>query len=170
MDTYLGEIKSIGLEGKFGLDPSNKEIESFVNKGDLSTLYIPTDVSEPLALCRLLLKMGLQTVACDTLNDAFLQKFNDARVFARSPRRSSNWWFLLYIDHQSLFHKFIGGVSHREWYSNIKLEVVTEFEAEIFHLKLMDMHFITPLESRVIPYNLDTLPQPDYQLIWATNG
>ena len=167
MNSTIGRLKAGGLPGLIGLDPTSSELEAKIVSGEVSRVTILAEVTKPLAVCRFLLKMGLEVVAADSADDARTSKFDNARNFARSPSKGKNWWFLLHTEHEALFSKFREGITFREWIDGIKLEVVEEQEAAIFHLQLLNMHFITPLENNVLPPNMDSLPEPDYRLVFG---
>lgn len=78
--------------------------------------------------------MGLKVVAADNAEDALSEKFDEARKFVRAPATGSEWWFLMVTDHDSLFRKLKQGVTCQEWFEGLKLEVVDEQGAEVFHL------------------------------------
>ncbi|MBU1260309.1 MAG: HNH endonuclease [Planctomycetes bacterium] len=166
-ETSLGTIKGTLCPGIIGLDPKFKEIEKVVSNGQITQLRILAEPTESLAICRLLLKMGLEVVANDSFDDAMKTKFDAAREFARKPLRGSKWWFLLCCNHKLLFTRFINGITLKEWTEGIKLEVINIEGGEMFHIKLLDMSLITPLEKRILPGDLKSLSEPDYRLFWS---
>lgn len=168
-ETMLGTIKGTLSPGIIGLDPISKDIENAISDGQITQLQILAEPEpmERLAICRLLLKMGLEVVANDSFNDAMETKFDAAREFARRPSKGSKWWFLLYCNHNLLFTRFKNGVTLKEWTEGIKLEIIDVEGGEIFHIKLLDMSLITPLEKRILPGDLKSLSEPNYRLFWA---
>lgn len=164
MKTRLGTLKGSLFPGIIGLDPVSEKIEEAIVNGQITQLRILAEPTEPLAVCRLLLKMGLEAVANDSYDDAMDTKFDVARTFARKPHRGEKWWFLLHCDHDLLFEKFKRGITLQDWVDEVKLEVIDIKGAEVFHVKLLDMSLIAPLEQKVIPHDLDILPKPDYCL------
>jgi hypothetical protein len=167
MNSTIGRLKSGGLPGLIGLDPTSSELEARIVSGKVSRFTILAEVTEPLAVCRFLLKMGLEVVAADSADDARISKFDNARKFARSPSKGKKWWFLLHTDHEALFSNFRKGITVREWIEGVKLEVVEVQGAEIFHLQLLNMNLITPLDDRVLPPSMESLPEPDYRLVFG---
>jgi hypothetical protein len=168
METALGELKSGPTQGFLGLDPSNDEIQLAIADGRISQLCILAEPTETLAVCRLLLKMGLEAVANESVETALSPKYDSARQFARSPQPSASWWFLVCTDHARLFRRFVHGITPAEWVGGVALETADIGGAEIFHLKLLDMDILTPLQPNVVP-SFQELPEPDYRLFWATN-
>lgn len=160
----IGEIMSSGIPGVVGANPRDDEIETGIREENVTQMRIRAEVTEPLAVSRLLLKMGLEVVAADNAEDALSEKFDGAKKFVRAPATGSEWWFLMVTDHDSLFCKLKQGVTCQEWFEDLKLEVVDEQGAEVFHLQLIDMHFITPLERRVGPPDMSDLSEPKYRL------
>ena len=163
METRLGTLKGSPFPGIIGLDPASEKIEEEVINGQITQLRILAEPTEPLAVCQLLLKMGLEVIANDSYDDVMNSKFDAARLFTRKPTRGSNWWFLLCCNHDSLFEKFRKGLTLPDWVKGVKLETINIQGAEVFHAKLLDMSLMVPLEKRIIPHNLDKLPEPDYR-------
>jgi hypothetical protein len=165
MDTQWGRLRATGIPGVLGLDPGFADMRR-LRSGNAGRFTILAEVTEPLAVCRLLLKMGLEVVAADSVTDVAHPQFDAARTFARAPRTGSEWWFLLYMDHSALCATFRRGLSVQEWLRSVRLEVSDIGGAEIFHLQFLDMDLIVPLEERIKPA-LDSLPEPEYRLIRA---
>jgi len=166
-ETALGTIKGVPHHGVIGLDPKSTDIEKAVLDGQITQLRILAEPTERFAICRLLLKMGLEVVANDSFNDATIAKFDAARQFARKPSKGSKWWFLVCCNHTLLFTRFIKGITLKEWTEEIKLEVVNYEGGEVFHLKLLNMSLITPLEKKIIPGDLKDLSEPNHRLFWS---
>jgi hypothetical protein len=164
MQTHLGTAKSSLFPGQIGLDPISPEVEDAIEQGRITQLRILAEPTEALAVCRLLLKMGLEVVASDSPKAVYNSKFDLARQFARTPSRNTQWWFLLYANHEKLFERFSHGVSQKDWAEGVRLEITEVEGAEVFHLKLLDMDLITPLEGNVLPPTMDGLPEPEYRL------
>lgn len=163
METRLGTLKGSPIPGILGLNPISENIEEKVINGQINQLRILAEPTEPLAVCRLLLKMGLEVVANDSYDDVMNSKFDDARLFARKPICGSSWWFLICCNHDLLFEKFKKGLTLPDWVEGLKLESINIQGAEVFHAKLLDMSLMVPLEKRIIPNDLDKLPEPDYR-------
>lgn len=164
MQTHLGTFKGSPFPGVLGLDPASLEIDERVHIGEVNQIRILAEPIEPEAVCRMLVKMGLEVVANDSLSDAKSAAFDAARNFARRPNRNTEWWFLVHTDHESLFSKFQNGVSIQDWESNVSMSVVPATGAEIFRLQLLDITIITPLHDSVLPPSMDSLPEPEYRL------
>ena len=163
MEIRLGTLKGTPFPGTIGLDPISEKIEEGVINGQITQLRILAEPTEPLAVCQLLLKMGLEVVANNSYDDVMNPKFDAARLFTRKPIPGSSWWFLLFCNHNSLFEKFRKGLTLPDWLKGIKLETINIQGAEVFYAKFLDMSLIAPLEKRIIPHNLDKLPEPDYR-------
>ncbi len=86
--------------GRYRFKPSSNEMDRQLAKGELKTLEM-TFSAEPehkVAVCRLLLKMGLEWMARDNVLKAYSHVYNPARRFARFPKRRSNWAFAVMYD------------------------------------------------------------------------
>lgn len=164
LETHLGMLRSGISPGTLGLDPANNSIERRVNGGEITQIRILAEPTEPLAVCRLLLKMGLEVLANDSPDAARSSKFDAARTFARSPQGNQQWWFLVACDHTRLFARFREGVSAAAWAKGVSLSISQEQGAAVFHLRLLDMSLITPLEPKFQPSDELRNNEPDWRL------
>lgn len=169
METHLGMVRGSLRTGHIGLDPVSREVEEAINGGRITELRILAEPTEPKAVCRMLLKMGLEVVAADSPEDARGPKFDSARIFARCPVRGMEWWFVISTNYPGLFSKFRNGISIKEWLSGISLSVHRFDEFEAFRIQLMDMIIFTPLDIRVLPPDMKEFPEPDYRLFRVRN-
>lgn len=166
--THLGILRSDVSPGHIGIDPCSSEIETAINAGEISQIQILAEPSEPLAIARMLVRMGLEVVAADSRDDALDPKFDSARKFSRSPERGTNWWWFLGIDHARLFAKFRDGIAVQEWQQGVSLSVHQFRECAVFRLQLLDMVIFTPLDIRVAPPDMSEFPEPDNRLFDVT--
>lgn len=164
MPSHLGTFKGSHVSGQLGLEPASHEIKGLVHNGEITQIRILAEPTEPEAVCRMLVKMGLEVVANDSLAEARSGSFDVAREFARRPARNTKWWFMIHTDHEALFSKFKNGVSIRDWVSNVSMSVVQEEHVEVFRLQLLDMTIITPLNDCVLPPSMENLHEPEYRL------
>lgn len=163
-----GTLRSGSSPGTLGLDPESDRIEQLVSEGQITQVRLLAEPAHPVAVCRLLLKMGLEVVARTSLQDALSTRFDAARVFARMPRRSQRWWFLVACDHQRLFKRFQEGVSPSAWASGVSLSTVEEDGAEIFHLRLLELSLMTPLQPVFEPAPELRSKEPEWRLFEVT--
>jgi len=112
----------------------------------------------------MLVKMGLEVVAADSLDDAHDQRFDSARAFARFPARGAEWWWFMSTDHEQMFAKFRHGISIGDWIGGVNLSVHQFEEFEAFRLQLLDMVIFAPLDARVIAPDMSEFPEPEYRL------
>lgn len=148
MKTTIGTLKSAQVPGRLGLDPSSDDVEQAILNDEIAQVRILAEPVEPLAVCRLLLKMGLELLACNS-EDAHLPRYDAARKFARSPHPNSRWWFLITCDFERLFLRFRNGVSSLDWENGVSLSIENADGGDVFRLKLLDMNLFVPLEQRV---------------------
>ncbi|MGA2404379.1 MAG: HNH endonuclease [Syntrophobacteraceae bacterium] len=169
MATRLGMIRGSINPGQIGIDPASLDIEEAIVQGKISQMRILAEPTEPVAVCRMLVKMGLEVVALDSPDDARSTKFDSARRFARRPCRGMEWWFFIYTNHLGLFSKFRHGISVEDWVNSVSLSVCQFDEFEAFRLQLLDMIIFTPLGARVLPPETKEFPEPDYRLFRVRN-
>ena len=169
MQTRLGMIRGSLSSGHIGIDPANREVEEAINRGKITQMRILAEPTEPLAVYRMLVKMGLEVVALDSPDDARSRKFDSARMFARRPYRGIEWWFFISTNHLRLFSKFRDGISIQDWVNGVSLSVSQFDEFEAFRLQLLDMIIFTPLDDRVLPPETNEFPEPDYRLFRVGN-
>lgn len=164
MKSHLGILKGSNHLGHFGLDPETNEIEQGIMDGKITQVRIPAYPTEPVSICRMLVKMGIEVVASDSYKYAQSANFDAARVFARKPRKNKYWWFAVSVNHAELFNKFKNGISLTQWIDNISLSVDEVNDVEVFRLQMLDMLIITPLFENVIPSFSEMLGSPELQL------
>jgi len=169
MATHLGVVRGSLKAGQIGLDPVNQEVEEAINGGRITQLRVLAEPTEPVAVCRMLVKMGVEVVAADSPEDARGLKFDSARIFARCPVRGMQWWFVISTNYPGLFSKFRDGISIKDWLSGVSLSVHRFDEFEAFRIQLMDMIIFTPLDIRVLPPDMKEFREPDYRLFGVRN-
>lgn len=167
METRLGTMRAGTRSGTIGIDPGCDVVEQKLAGGQISQLRILAEVTEPLAIARMLLKMGLETIALDDHELALSSRFDEARRFARDPQMGTSWWFLLHVNHQALFSRISAGITGPDWSEGVSMSTAPIEDSELFRLQLMDISAVIPMESRIQPPPLDDLPEPDYRLCRA---
>ncbi len=168
VNTHLGTIKGSPFLGIIGIDPISSEVEQGIDSGRITQIRILAEPTKPIAVCRMLVKMGLEVIANDSLDDALSQKFDLARVFARNPVKGTQWWFMVCTDHRKLFSRFTCGITKKDWFNGVNLSVSQFDEFEAFRLQLLDMIIITPLDSRVMCPNKNEFSEPDCRIFSVT--
>lgn len=155
-----GRVFGTGKPGTVAIEPLNEDIKSMINLGKKTQLRITAEVTEPLSVCRMLLKIGLEQLGSKFYDVALSNRVNDAREFARRPKRGSTWWFILRTNPEELIN-----ANSTELQSAIE---ISEFDGVLTAvLELPGISTITPLESGVIPPNQSELQEPEYRIIWG---
>lgn len=163
-ETHLGTIRALSGGRGFGLDPKNTHVEAGIKSGRISQLRVLAEPDQTLAICRMLVKMGVEVVAADCLRDAHDKRFDSARAFARCPARGTEWWWAMYTNHQQLFAKFRYGLTNIDWAEDVSLSVCQFEDFEAFRLQLLDMVLFTPLDARVAPPDFSEFSEPDFRI------
>jgi len=163
LESWEGVLRGSLQPGQIGYDPSGM-FETVMEEGNKTQIRILAHPIKPDMVCRTLLKIGIEVVAANDQVAVFDEKFDAARNYALRGEKTGTWWYLQRENIAEAFHYIRNGVTLDEWISNVKLEVVTIDEGmEVFHLKLLYMNLMTPLESRIQPLNED-LEEPEYRL------
>jgi HNH endonuclease len=167
LQSWEGILRGSLVPGTVGYDPASEFIAA-AESGEKSQIRVIAHPLKPAFVCRTLLKMGLQVVAADDAQAALAPKFDAARRFALTGEKDSSWWYLQHEDISAASSYFTAGVIASEWMENVSLRTVEVGEegnrAEAFHLKLLYLDLLVPLEPRVQPPQLDSLPEPEYRL------
>jgi hypothetical protein len=155
-----GCVSSTGISRQVVLDPRSEEVREGILQGRITQLRLVAEASNALSVCRLLLKIGIEHLANSYADEARSQRLDDARAFARNPRRGSEWWFVLRVDPaaslSSGHHSFVGQV-----------EIVERASVLLSLLQLPGIDVLTPLEPNTLPPRERELPEPEYRVCWA---
>jgi hypothetical protein len=163
-ESWQGVISASSKSGQIGYEPSSIFKQAF-DEGRKTHMTIPAYPLKPDMVCRTLLKMGIEVVAAHDSTDVFDEKFDSARKYALSGQKQGDWWYLQREDMSSVSRYITQGVTQQDWHENIKLEVSSiEDGGEVFHLKLLYLDLITPLEPRIKPPLMNDLNEPEYRL------
>src|SRR2546428_681965 len=90
-------------------NPMNRCIFCKTTEGSFQTReHILPEPTKPAFVCRTLLKMAIETVATDDADDAFSECFDEARNYAISGVKASDWWYLQVEDYDRCSRLFTG--------------------------------------------------------------
>jgi len=95
MKSSIGDIHATGNLGTLELEPRNEELGHLVAEAEVTQLRLIAEVTEPLAVCRLLLKIGLEQLGKSFYEVSVSERVRAAREFARRPKPGDGWWFLV---------------------------------------------------------------------------
>ncbi len=159
MDTELGQIESSTTSGVIELDPQNDQVRTSIEQGQTSKFHLIAEVTEPLAVVRMLLKIGLEQLGKHFYNIAISDRVSEARDFARRPGRGDSWWFIIYINP--------GELLHASTQDNTSIEISEQDGVLISVMRLPGVTTFTPLEKRALPPTKKDLPPPIFRIIHA---
>lgn len=157
LSSRLGEFRGMPFSGLIGLDPADDATESGVLSGGITRLSISTEPKCPVEVTRLLLKMGLETRAMTSPEEALSTEFDPAREFARAPKRGSSWWFCIHTD-ERFFRIFTRGVSQSEWCEGVSLDQTTVEDAEVFVFRFLGLTITTSMVEAELHPSMFELP------------
>ena len=159
---YWGLLEARTIPGILELEPATDEIERRILNGQISKLRVLAETRSPALLCRMLLKIGIETIAYENIRDALDERYDAAREFARAPRKGSQWWFLYYGDHAA-------GLNVTDDAKSISADIHDcGGGGEVALIEFFDFDFIVPLTSNVIPDDLQSLPEPEFRYFLVT--
>lgn len=159
-----GDVASGSAPGQIVLNPRTPQVAEQVEAGEITQLRMLATPLDPLAVCRLLLKMGVETVAAESAASARSRTYDAARQFARAPTRGEHWWYFESCDYEQLGRRFAAGVTADEWRSGVSLEVSELEGEEVFHLRLLELSLIVPLGERLVPAPELSQSEPEWRV------
>lgn len=157
MITTLGQVEASGQPGIVHLDSRDQRFKSLIEQGEVNQLRILAEVSEPLAVARMLLKIGLEQLGKHFYAVATSDRVSDARAFARAPKKGDQWWFVLRSAPHELFSS--------EASEDASIEIVEQDGVLVSVMHLPGVTTMVPLEGRALPPPPDSLPVPEFHVI-----
>ncbi|MGO4416961.1 HNH endonuclease, partial [Cupriavidus sp. KB_39] len=94
----IGVIRASGTSGKLELEPRSPRVAQHVVAGHICSFRFSAEVTDALAVCRMLLKIGLELLGKHFYEVAISERVRRAREFARRPRLGERWWFIIHSD------------------------------------------------------------------------
>jgi hypothetical protein len=156
----LGFIKATRRFGTVELEPRTEEIGNRVMSGEITQIRLVAEVTEPLAVCRMFLKIGLELLGKHFYDVAISDRMAAAREFARKPKRGDAWWFLARSSPQDYL---LGQLDASE----SQIELIERQGILIFVMHMPGISITIPLELGAIPPSKVELPEPEYRIILA---
>lgn len=158
--TSIGAVHATGVPGIVELQPRDNELSCRVSAGEVSQLRLVAEVTEPLAVCRMLLKIGIEQLGKHFFEVAISDRMLPARQFARRPVRGSRWWFIL----QSKPSEYVLGSGAPLQFS---VEIFERDGVLVSALHIAGISSMIPLEPRALPPAAGELPEPEFRTVWA---
>jgi hypothetical protein len=162
--SWEGTIRASPHPGQVGYDPAPC-FEQATNENRKTQMRLVAHPVRPEMICRTLIKMGIEVVANDDPVEVFHERYDAARVFALEGRKLGDWWYLQREDMEVASRFIAEGVSPAEWRDGVRLSISElEDHAEVFHLRLLYLDFLVPLEPRIQAPSMVDMPEPEYRL------
>lgn len=159
VDTMFGQVEASGAPGIIELEPRNDQLRNLVETGRVSEFYLIAEVTESLAVVRMLLKIGLEQLGKHYYDVAVSNRVEEARAFARRPGRGDNWWFVLCTEPSEILDTTVQGAS--------AIEIREQEGVLVSVMRLPGITTIVPLEKRASPPTPGSLPESHYRIIRA---
>lgn len=162
LPTAGDDLRAAGVPGSFTVNVGDR-LYSRYKASQTCLSIILAKVTEPLALCRLLLKAGLEMLAKHAYDVATSDRMKAARTFARYPKRGTKWWFGLHCDPELL-------TDAMQWPGKYpsELRLFDTYGGLDARLWLNGLSAIVPLEPEIPPLPELSEDNPILQLVWAT--
>ncbi len=161
MQSTLGQIFGTGRPGFISVDPRSPQAAQGVSDGTITRLTTLAEVTEPLAVCRLALKIGVEFLAKHFYEVAISPRVAAAREFARRPRRGSQWWAVLRSDPVALLR------DARDPNNGLDLSLFEHEGCLTCLLEMPGLALMVPLQPGYEPPDASELPEPEYRIIRA---
>lgn len=161
MRSSIGTIQATGRLGTVELEPRTEDLGKLVAIGDVTQLRVIAEVTEPLPVCRMLLKIGLEQLGKHFYEVAASDRVRAAREFARRPRRGEDWWFVLKSDPEEY-------ISHAAPPFESSIEIVEREGILISVMHMPGISTMVPLERKASPPQKGVLAEPTYRTVVAT--
>lgn len=157
MSTTLGQVEASRVSRIVLLEPRGQLLRSLIEQGQVNQLRILAEVSEPLAVARMLLKIGLEQLGKQFYAVATSDRVSEARTFARAPRKGDQWWFVLRSAPEELFSS--------EASEDASIEIVEQDGVLMSVMHFPGFTTMVPLESRALPPPTERLPVPEFRVV-----
>ena len=156
----LGTLKATGKFGTFELEPRTEEIGNKVISGEITQIRVIAEVTEPLAVCRMLLKIGLELLGKHFYEVAISERVAAACEFARRPKRGTDWWFIVRSSPQNY-------LLEKHSASEYTIEIIERQGILISVMHMLGISVMIPLEAGTLPPDEVEFPEPEYRIISA---
>jgi hypothetical protein len=162
--SWEGDLHAGDAPGTLGYVPAPIFLNA-TKRREKTVMRIAAEPKRPKMVCRMLLKMAIEVIANDNSLDVFHERYDSARRFALTGRKKGDWWYLLREDMDAATKFITHGASIGEWSSRVSLSVSDiEDGAEMFHLRLLYLDLMAPIDPRIQPPSIEDLGQPEYRV------
>lgn len=159
----LGNVWASGVPGYIELEPRSPDLVPKILAGEVSQFRVLAEVTEPVAVCRMLLKIGLELLGKHFYQVATSERVGAAREFARRPKRGDRWWFVLHSDPSEILETCRNS-GDDSW----SIEIVEREARLLAVVRFPGTTSLVPLESGTLPPGEEELSEPMYRIVWAT--
>lgn len=157
MSTTLGQVEASGALGIVDLEPRDQRLRGLIEQGQVNQFRIVAEVSEPLAVARMLLKIGLEQLGKHFYPVAVSDRVSEARSFARAPSKGDQWWFILRTAPEEFFAS--------ETSEDASIEIVERDGVLVSVMHLPGVTTMVPLDRRALPPPPESFPVPEFRVI-----
>lgn len=149
LDNVLqGRLFSTPRRNVLEIEPRDETFRQGLLGEQITQMRIIAEVSDAVAVCRFLLKMGCEHLATFDPIAARGGRLAAARAFARAPKRGATWWFLLLSDPSRFGQE-----------DETFLDVVEEQGASMVHFHSACFDMMAPMTDNIEPASeLDAPP------------
>jgi hypothetical protein len=155
VSTTIGNVKSGNGPRGIVVIPRSDEISEKLQQGEVTQFRLIAQVSEPRAVCQMLLKVGIELLAKHHYEVAASERLSAAREFARRPRRGARWWAILCCIPEDIFAASEG---------TNEIEITEIHSVLFFVMRLTGVQAMIPLEHAELE---SELPEPEFMMVRA---
>lgn len=144
---WEGNLHSAGQPGRIVYEP-NPIFKSAFESGQKTLTIIPAMTKKPHMVLRTLLKIGLETIAANDVDEVFKSKYDAARNYAVKGTKDYPWFYIQYEDNEML-QKYLQAIQWPDHHCYMDVHYINA-ELTILHLRVYYLQFMVPLVENVI--------------------
>lgn len=150
-DPVEGTIEATGLPNFVYYDPP-EHLRAAAEAGNKSQMRFPTRPKDPRAVCRFLLKIGVEVLALRGKQEVLQPKYDAAREFARRGMPGTSWWYIELTPEDAMRRWLVSTEDLNDGETLSKVEISEpEPGLEILIFRVGPAVFMTPLLQNIVP-------------------
>ena len=153
---YRGRLEARLIPGTIGIEPIDGETEQRILNGQITQLRVLAETRHPVSLCRMLLKIALETIARGDMKTRSARSMMPLGSLNALPQKVAAGGFVYHGDPSA------------DWNVSPDMKPMSSGiedigGGDVALVEILDFYFIVPVTSNVIPDNLRSLPEPEFR-------